>query len=123
MGHTETVEFIKFNFDGKLMITGGMNNQLRVWNAETFELKYALEDGPTEDLNFLEWHPKGNVFITGGKDLLIWMFNGVNGQFLGCLTGHEQEVVKAQFTLNDSGKHVVSCSVDLSIRLWAPLKN
>ena len=93
MGHTETVEFIKFNFDGKLMVTGGMNNKLRVWSAESFELKYALEDGPTEDLNFLEWHPKGNVFITGGKDLLIWMFNGGNGQFLGCLTGHEEEVV------------------------------
>jgi WD40 repeat protein len=25
-GHTETVEFIKFNHDGKLMATAGMNN-------------------------------------------------------------------------------------------------
>jgi WD40 repeat protein len=25
-GHTETVEFIKFNHDGKLLATGGMNN-------------------------------------------------------------------------------------------------
>lgn len=30
-GHTETVEFIKFNHDGKLCVTGGMNNTLRVW--------------------------------------------------------------------------------------------
>ena len=30
-GHTETVEFIKFNHDGKYVITGGMNNVLRVW--------------------------------------------------------------------------------------------
>ena len=30
-GHTETVEFIKFNHDGKLMVTGGFNNVLRVW--------------------------------------------------------------------------------------------
>ena len=76
-GHTETVEFIKFNHDGKLMATAGMNNQIRIWNTEAdFTLKCALEDGPSEDLNFLEWHPKGNVLITGGKDLLIWMFNG-----------------------------------------------
>ena len=33
-GHTETVEFIKFNHDGKLMATAGMNNQIRVWNTE-----------------------------------------------------------------------------------------
>lgn len=30
-GHTETLEFIKFNHDGKLVVTGGMNNILRVW--------------------------------------------------------------------------------------------
>ena len=79
-GHTETVEFIKFNHDGKLLATGGMNNQIRIWNVENdLELKYTLEDGPSEDLNFLEWHPKGNVLITGGKDKMIWMFNGQNG--------------------------------------------
>ena len=70
------MEFIKFNHDGRLMATAGMNNQIRVWNVEDFELKCALEDGPSEDLNFLEWHPKGNVLITGGKDKLVWMFNG-----------------------------------------------
>lgn len=76
-GHTETVEFIKFNYDGKLLATGGMNNQIRIWNVENdLELKYTLEDGPSDDLNFLEWHPKGNVLITGGKDKMIWMFNG-----------------------------------------------
>jgi WD40 repeat protein len=83
-GHTETVEFIKFNHDGKLLVTGGMNNALRIWNTETndFELKYTITDGPNDDLNFLEWHPKGNVFITGGKDYLIWLYNGTNGTFI-----------------------------------------
>lgn len=36
-GHTETLEFIKFNYDGKLCLTGGMNNQLRVWQMEENE--------------------------------------------------------------------------------------
>lgn len=98
---------------------------MRIWNAEnnSFDLKYALADGPTEDLNFLEWHPKGNVFITGGKDYLIWLFNGANGTFINCLSGHESEVLHAMFTINDQGKHVVSSSADKTIRLWSPLKN
>lgn len=33
-GHTETVEFIKFNHDGKYCVTGGMNNVLRIWQLE-----------------------------------------------------------------------------------------
>lgn len=79
-GHNETVEIIKFNFDGKLMASAGMNNKVRIWNTENdFELKCVLEDGPGDDLNFLEWHPKGNVMIMGGKDYLVWMFNGQNG--------------------------------------------
>jgi WD40 repeat protein len=32
-GHKETVEFVKFNFDGKLCVTGGMNNVLRIWQV------------------------------------------------------------------------------------------
>ena len=123
-GHTETVEFIKFNYDGKLLATGGMNNTIRIWNVEKdLELKYNLEDGPSDDLNFLEWHPKGNVLITGGKDKMIWMFNGQNGQFLNCLQGHTADVLSAQFTLNDGGKHIVSSSSDKTIRLWSPMKN
>jgi len=106
------------------MATAGMNNQIRVWNAENdFELKCALEDGPTDDLNFMEWHPKGNVIITGGKDKLIWMFNAQNGQFMNCLQGHTADVQCAQFTINDGGKHIVSSSADKTIRFWSPMKN
>jgi WD40 repeat protein len=55
VGHTETVEFIRFNHDGKLCLTGGMNNTLRVWRTNTtgdFTLKTELENGPSGDINF-----------------------------------------------------------------------
>lgn len=121
-GHTETVEFIKFNHDGKLLVTGGMNNSIRIWETDNdFNLKCTLE-GPIEDLNFIEWHPKGNVILTGGKDYMIWMFNGATGELLSSFAGHEEEVNKAAFTLNDNGKHILSCSADKSIRLWSPMK-
>ena len=32
-GHTETIDFIKFNFDQKLCVTGGLNNALRIWDG------------------------------------------------------------------------------------------
>jgi WD40 repeat protein len=33
-GHTETVEFTKFDCSGRWLVTGGMNNVLRVWDGE-----------------------------------------------------------------------------------------
>jgi WD40 repeat protein len=99
-GHNETVEFIKFNHDGKLVVTGGMNNVLRVWSADKnmeFTVKCKLENGPaeTDDILFVEWHPKGNALICGGKDFMIWLMNGATGDFLASFSGHEDEVLAA----------------------------
>ncbi len=33
VGHTETVEFCKFDSSGKWLVTGGMNNFLRIWDV------------------------------------------------------------------------------------------
>lgn len=125
-GHTETIEFIKFNHDGKLCVTGGMNNVLRVWqvgeNAK-MELKCKLENGPaeTDDIAFVEWHPKGNAIICGGNDYMIWLMNGSSGDFLASFSGHEEAVLCAQFTPN-GGKLIVSSSADKTIRVWSPIK-
>ena len=134
-GHTETVEFIKFNFDGKLCLTGGMNNILRIWSVEAvpdckqdessfvFKLKTKLENGPSEndDILVVDWHPKGNAVLCGGKDYTLYLMNGATGEFLACFSGHEEEILCAQFTPN-GGKLIVSSSADLSIRVWSPIK-
>lgn len=120
--HTETVEFTKFNFDGKLLATGGMNNPVRIWNSEkNFELQATLE-GPSDDMNFVEWHPKGNVILLGGKDMMIWMFNAQNGQYVNSFSGHQKEVLLAKFSMNDGGKHIISASADATIKVWSPMK-
>ena len=123
-GHTESVEFIKFNFDGKYCVTGGMNNVLQVWNTSPdgmFTLKLKIENGPSEDINFVEWHPKGNAILCGGKDFMLYLFNGVTGDFLACFTGHEGEVLCSNFTPN-GGKMIISSSKDKTIRVWSPIK-
>jgi WD40 repeat protein len=134
-GHSETVEFVKFNFDGKLCITGGMNNVIKVWNVEEntdagpedaqfiFKLKTKLENGPSEndDILVAEWHPKGNAVLCGGKDFTLYLLNGATGDFLACFSGHEDDILCAKFTPN-GGKMIVSSSADKTIRVWSPIK-
>jgi len=125
VGHTETVEFIKFNYDGKLCITGGMNNVIRVWimeneNPMRFKEKCKFENGPSEkdDILFIDWHPKGNAVLCGGKDYMIWLMNGSTGDYLACFAGHEGDILNAKFTPANGGKYVVSSSADKTIRVW-----
>ena len=122
-GHTETVEFAKFDSTGKWCVTGGMNNLLRVWDVQNgFALKTTIDSIPQEDLNFVEWHGSAPVLLTGGKDYMIWLVNAINGKVMANLIGHEEEVLRATFTKEDRGKHIVSCSADRSIRVWSPLQ-
>lgn len=95
-GHTETVEFASVNHDGKYLLTAGMDNEPRVWDIENgFSLKRVIEYGSPSDINFARWHPKGNIVIFGGKDNTIWMYNGINGDFISCCAGHEGDVLDA----------------------------
>ena len=54
-------------------------------------------------------------FISLKPDLVI-----STGDFLACFSGHEAEILSAQFTAN--GKLIVSSSADMSIRVWSPIK-
>ena len=122
-GHTETVEFCKFDSTGKWLVTGGMNNQLRVWDVKNgFTLKKTIDSIPQEDLNFVEWHNMAPCLMTGGKDYMIWLVNALTGKVMTNLIGHEDEVIDAKFTKEDRGKHIVSCSADKTIRVWSPLQ-
>jgi katanin p80 WD40 repeat-containing subunit B1 len=46
-GHTETIEFTKFDASGRWLLTGGMNNVLRVWDANAdYKLHKTLDEIP-----------------------------------------------------------------------------
>ena len=60
--------------------------------------------------------------MTGGKDYMIWIVNALNGKIMANLIGHEEEVLRAQFSFEDKGKHIVSSSADKTIRVWSPLQ-
>ena len=82
-GHTETVEFAKFDSSNRWLVTGGMNNQMRVWDVvNSFQLKHTIEDVPVEDMCFVEWHPQAPIFLTGGKDYMIWLINAQSGKMM-----------------------------------------
>lgn len=104
-GHTETVEFTKFDASGRWLVTGGMNNVLRIWDGDKdWALHRELDQIPQEDLLFVEWHPTHPLILAGGVDMGLYLVNAVNGALMGSFFGHEADINAAAFTLADKGK-------------------
>jgi ribosome assembly protein SQT1 len=112
-GFKDSIEYIKFNHDSKYVLITGQGNPIRVYKVDesegkpTFEFKQEMETG--EDITFITWHSKANLFLTGGVDMMVWMFNALNGEF-STYAGHEDVVNNAEFT--PDGKLIVSISND-----------
>ena len=121
-GFKDSIEYIKFNHDNKYMLITGRGNPIRVYlvhqdkeGEDMFEFKKEMETG--DDINFINWHSKANLILTGGNDMMVWMFNALNGEFT-TYVGHEDVVNYADFT--PDGKLIVSISNDATTKVWNP---
>ena len=96
------MELAKFSSDGRFLVTGGMNNLLRVWDVDAnFSLKLTIDSIPQEDMSFVDWHPKAPLILTGGKDYMVWLVNAVTGKIMASLAGHDMDITFAMFSLHD----------------------
>lgn len=60
--------------------------------------------------------PTSSFLATGGRDKLIKLWDGVSGQCLRTLSGHDNWVRALAFHPN--GQHLISASDDKTIRVW-----
>lgn len=129
-GHSDTVTSVGFNFNGLLMLTGSYDGSIQIWRIMDRKDKLNVSkvlligDGP-EDIEWATWHPKGNCVVAGSKDSTVWMWlvthnssDEYQSQCIQVFAGHEGEVTCGDFTAD--GKHVVTGSVDGTVRIWNP---
>ena len=59
-----------------------MDSTIKVYDIEEDYKLISTLEGPSDEVTFFDWHPKGNVIVCGSKDNSVWMFNGMNGDFI-----------------------------------------
>ena len=93
-GHSGPVTCGNFSFDGKLVVTGGGENDasLRVWDPRSGECKVVVSGSQFhgEGLTSLALHPDSNVAITGSEDGTAKVIALENGRIMNALIGHEE---------------------------------
>jgi WD40 repeat protein len=116
-GHTDSVTCARFNRDGKLVATAGLDASVKIWNTENGQLVNTLE-GPGEGLEWIAWHQRGNVLLAGSEDGIVWMWLATTGECMNTFIGHAGPATCGNFT--PDGKLILTASEDATLRVWNP---
>ncbi len=134
---------IAWSPDGKLVVTGGADGCVRVWEAQTGKLKATLSDERTAGpVNAVAWHPKraGLIAVASGDQqsdtnstmvkfnlpaggpespgALLWQWDSPDdsGPATIALTGQQGAATTIAFS--PSGGRVASAGADFVVRVW-----
>ena len=115
-GHTDNVNSIVFSPDGKLLASGGHDNNVVLWNAETGQLVNVLE-GHVHRVRSVAFHPEGKILASGSYDTNILLWDVERGGPIGPpLLGHTNDVNSIAWS--PDGNTLVSGSWDDMVILW-----
>ncbi|KAI5120949.1 hypothetical protein M0805_001654 [Coniferiporia weirii] len=96
-----------------LVVSGGCDKQLRVWDVKSGYCIYVLE-GHTSTIRCLRVLHNRPIAISGSRDTTLRVWDVQRGKLLRTLTGHEESVR----CLDVCGNQAVSGSYDATCRLW-----
>jgi WD40 repeat protein len=116
-GHQGPVYGVAFSPDGRVLASGGSDNNVLLWDAATGERMGAPLSGHTDVVRSVAFSPDGRLLASGSEDRTIRIWDVASTQNPPVtLSGHNAEVTGVAFT--PDGKFVASSSWDSDARLW-----
>jgi tricorn protease-like protein len=109
------VNSIGWSPDGRFIVTGGSDSQVRVWNAGTGQYLRTLwaHVGPVTSVAFA---PDADRVVTTGADRTAYVWAIPSGKKLATLRGDPQPLYSAAF--NPNGRWIVTGDSGGVVRVW-----
>jgi len=115
-GHEETVKALAVSANGELLVSGGGDKSLRLWDLKKYEKVFANEDCHEDDINCLAFLPNGKAVVSGSDDFQIKVWSTNKGTLKSTISGHTGSI--NCFAINTKSSLLISGSEDRTIRGW-----
>ncbi|HEY9618911.1 MAG TPA: protein kinase [Crinalium sp.] len=114
-GHSSWVTAVQISPGGQVLVSGGLDDTVRVWNLLTSEVLYILK-GHSKGVNAIAISPNGKTVTSGSDDYTLKTWNLLNGVLMRTLTGHSRNVNTV--VISPDGQIIASGGQDRTVRLW-----
>ena len=106
---------VTFSPDSQAVLTWGMRNDVRVWDAQTGRLRYpSLQH--RDKCHDVQFSPDGRSMVLASYDGSVKVRHIATGTVVAELPGHPDLVYSASF--NPDGKLLVTACRDRMVRVW-----
>ncbi|MFH1266156.1 MAG: WD40 repeat domain-containing protein, partial [Planctomycetota bacterium] len=114
-GHERGVLAVAYCPDAKRILSGSLDETVRVWDAETGDEVLCLR-GHERGVRSVAFSPDRGWIISGSMDQTVRLWDAVSGTELRCLSGHARDVTSVACC--PDGRQILSGSLDQTVRLW-----
>ena len=99
---------VSWSPDGNTIASGGARGSIKLWDAQSGELKHSIEAHLRGAVTSLDFSPDAKWLVSGGDDKTIKIWKAETGRLNQTLKGHRQKVEPVSFS--PDGSRIVSGS-------------
>lgn len=110
---------VEFSRDGRLIVSGGRDKTVRIWNMDDGNSKVLTiddPDNPEAGITCAAFSPNGQLVAASSSNSIVYIWDVETGNRLETLRGHRDSVHSVAFT--PDGKQLVSGSLDKTLKYW-----
>ncbi|NUM35925.1 MAG: protein kinase [Candidatus Brocadiae bacterium] len=112
--HEHGVHCISVSPDGRLVLVGGADEYIKLWEIESGVCKNTLRGHKEGTLQIAISHD-GHFAVSIGRDSVALVWDLITGECVGRLEGHVRDITS--LSLTGSG-YLITASIDKTLRIW-----